>query len=177
MSEQGGYDGKVVARVEDVDAIRQIIRTRAEENSLARRVLDELAGLTAGHSEKLLSEPPMKKFGPVSLFPLIGAVGLEVYLVETAAAMRRVHRAPKRDDGKVRHGLEHWRNAKALGIAVEIARQHGAAGGKKRFEAMSEQEKREHQSRAAKLRWRRWREKRRLAAEAAESAASASRVA
>lgn len=147
----------VVARLDDLALMRRIIRERADAHSISRRTLDELAGLPDGYSEKLLCEPPLKNIGPMSMIPLAGAVGLELFLVQTPKAMRQVQRAPKRIDHKVRQGAKHGSYARRLGIASELMRQNGAVGGKKRFATMTPEQRSRHQSRAAKRRWKRWR--------------------
>jgi len=59
-----------LATVRDYAELHLALRARAEELALSRTTLDEIAGLTPGHSSKLLAPRPIKFLGRVSLGPL-----------------------------------------------------------------------------------------------------------
>jgi len=100
------------AVVTDMDGLQRALRQRAEELGIARRILDQVAGLADGHVEKLLTERPLKRIGPVSMFPLIGALGLAVVLVEDPKATKRLAGLPRYLEprrGPSCTGKAHWR--------------------------------------------------------------------
>jgi hypothetical protein len=68
-------------------------RARADELGISRLELDRLAGLPAGYSGKLLGRdgcgPRQKRAWPVSLDAMLGALGLQVILIEDPVATAR----------------------------------------------------------------------------------------
>jgi hypothetical protein len=90
----------VIGEASNYDALLAALRARAEELNIARNTLDEIAGLPIDYTGKLLSGKS-KKIGPISLFPLLGALGLSIALIEDPALMVRVDRAPKRNAGAI----------------------------------------------------------------------------
>jgi hypothetical protein len=121
-----------IAVCRSFEDLHRALRARAEALQIARDRLDEIAGIASGYSAKLLSDPAAKNLGPISAFPMIGALGLAVALVEDPSAMVRVNRAPKRNEHHVRNGGAHWRNtrAAALDYLTKCARQGGIARAK-----------------------------------------------
>lgn len=81
-----------------------VLHERREELNISFEVLDELAGLPARYSSKLLAPRPLKNVGPMALGALLGALALgiaEVVIVEDPAQAARIrHRWTKR----TRHG-------------------------------------------------------------------------
>jgi len=66
--------------VSDYSELVHALRDRAIEMQISRLDLDEIGGLTSGHSSKLLSSKPAKIFGPISLGPMLEVLGLRVVL-------------------------------------------------------------------------------------------------
>lgn len=147
--------------------VQRILRTRAEEVNYSREVLDELAGLTPGHSAKLLCDPPIKELGPKSMWELMGALGLLMAVIENPNGLPALaHRKPRRIDKYVRRGRQHGKTARALAHAAEWGRQ----GAIKRRSKMTDEAFVKHQSKAAKARWRKWRRDRRARRKLARTA-------
>lgn len=158
MTEPAQLPGPIVCR--DQTEAQQYLRARAEQLAIPRLVLDDLACLTDGYSAKLLSNPPTKGMSLMSLWSLAGALGLAIAFVEDerrVVALKEVKR-------RVRPYVlsRQWRNAKALGMLNVTAKANGEIGGKKRFQQMTRRQLREHQRRAARMRWRKWRRARKL---------------
>jgi len=143
---------KVYATVTSKQQVHRLLRERAEACGRSRATLDELAGLAAGHAAMLLCDPPQKGLGFTSLFPLAGALGLAVALIEDPQAMEKMLRYPPRDEKRVQ-GRNHWRNAKALGMLREMAKKSGKIGGKARLLKISPKRRSQIARRAAKARW------------------------
>jgi hypothetical protein len=141
-----------LAVVGDVIELQLALRQRAEELDISREAIDELAGLTPGHSSKLLCDPPMKRLGPISMWPLVGALGLAIALVESEHRMVRVRKLPKRIAA---HPPEaHWRHRRLLRMVAKLARTNGAKGGRARVAKLSAEELSRQMSRLANARWR-----------------------
>src|SRR5262245_52806387 len=148
---------RVIAVVNSMSEWHAAIRARADEVGLSRQTLDQANGMPDGYCGKLFCNPPMRIAGPASFFPVTASLGLAVQLVEDPALMLRVQNHPRRCAKSVRVGKNHWRHAKRLGTITEAARRNGAKGGRTTFANMDATRLREHQSRAAKARWRKWR--------------------
>jgi hypothetical protein len=86
-----------LAVVHDYAQLHQALRDRAHCVGLSRLVLDEAAGLTSGHCSKILAPTPIKTLGMVSLGPLLGALGVQLLVVEDPVALARIAHLPKRD--------------------------------------------------------------------------------
>jgi hypothetical protein len=74
----------------DYQELIQVLRRRAAQFGTPMEQLDEIAGLPSRYVSKLLAPVPIKAFGPVSLGPLLGALGLVLVVSEDAAALARV---------------------------------------------------------------------------------------
>jgi hypothetical protein len=57
---------------------------------VTREELDHLSGLQPGYSTKLLTRTHIKRFGKVSLGPMLGATGCKLLLVEDTEATARI---------------------------------------------------------------------------------------
>ncbi len=68
-------------------------RARADELAISRLELDRLAGLPAGYSGKLLGNPDKarkpKRMWPGSLESILGALGLQIIVIEDHVASSR----------------------------------------------------------------------------------------
>jgi hypothetical protein len=149
--------GPVLADVGSPADLHNALRERAEQLELSRAVLDEVAGLPTGYAGKLLAAEPQKTLGPLSMAPLLGALGCRLVLVGDPAALARLQRVPKRDGKHVRSGSNHWRNAKkaeapppANDAPVSLA---AVRLNKARSEALSDERRTELARQAAQARW------------------------
>lgn len=154
-AEQGRKRRGVITIMRAGPEMLAALRQRREQLAMSFEELDDIAGLTPGYSAKLLADPPIRGFGPMSMWCLAGALGVAFALVEDK--QRRVRATPHRKI-KQSDSVRHWRYtealAKALGMVKETAKAQGSIGGSKRFQMMSTDELSEYQSRAARARWR-----------------------
>ena len=91
--------------------LHALLRARADELEVSRLDLDALAGIAAGYSSTLLAPAKKKKLGPVSLGPLLAALGLKLLVAEDEQTIEQArHRIVKRQAQHVRAGEHHWRN-------------------------------------------------------------------
>jgi hypothetical protein len=84
--------------------LHQALRDRANQLNIARETIDDIAGLTRGHSSKLLAPQQIKRFGPLSRWLLLQALGLKLVLVEDTEALAQIKsRMVKRNANNARH--------------------------------------------------------------------------
>jgi len=85
------HSASEVARpVASYEALLDVLRRRMAELDLTFDRLDDVAGLTLGHSSKILSPNPTKRLGPMSCWALLGALGLRLVVEEDLAQLARV---------------------------------------------------------------------------------------
>lgn len=70
----------------DYAGLVQAVRDRTEQMEMSRLELDHIAGLTPGHSDKILRPWPGKKFGIMSLGAVLQTLGLVLVIMEDPAA-------------------------------------------------------------------------------------------
>ena len=86
-----------LAVVSDYRGLIEALRARAEELEVSRRTLDELGGLSDGQAAAILAN--FAGMGPVSLGLILGALGLQLAVIEDQEATARLRR---RIDGGLR---------------------------------------------------------------------------
>jgi hypothetical protein len=72
----------VARMISSYDDLISAFRERVDGLNISRHELDHLAGLTLGHSGKLLGQAQVKRFGSVTLGLMLGAIGCKLILVE-----------------------------------------------------------------------------------------------
>jgi hypothetical protein len=70
-----------VSALQGYEGLHQAMRARAEELSISREQIDELASLTRGHAGKLLAPYPIKAIGRTTLGPMLYALKLKLIVV------------------------------------------------------------------------------------------------
>lgn len=78
-----------LAVVREYGELIDALRARAEELNISRETLDAITGLQAGYCSKLLAPVPIRNLGPVSLGPVIQALGLAIRIIEDPEAEAR----------------------------------------------------------------------------------------
>lgn len=135
--------------VRDLSELQRALRERAEVLDISREALDEIAGITKGYAAKLLSEPPVKFLGVGSMFPMLGALGYDLVLIEGDQRFQK--RAARRKPGGPR-GTK-WRSPRYLAVAAD----YGRRGARKALSQMTPEEISAQRSKASKARWRKYR--------------------
>lgn len=141
----------------------EALRVAQIERSISYETIDALSGLQSGYTAKLLAPVPVKNLGPVSTFPLIGALGKALVLVDDAEQIKLV-----RGRWKKRHGTggASMQMAKRREVAVKseqvegfalmqmLGRKGGKVSGKKRrAKAVKRRALQRVRSHAARMRW------------------------
>lgn len=78
------------AEVCDYVSLRNAIRARVEQLNVSRVCLDDVTGLPAGYSAKLLAPCGKKKIGQLAIDLLLKAAALKVFLVDDREALAKV---------------------------------------------------------------------------------------
>jgi hypothetical protein len=154
-----------IAVVRDYEDLVLALRERAEELGVNRLTLDEMTGLPNGYSAKLLSFPPIRVLGRVSLDLMLQALGLTMVLREDKVALQNFNnqRLKRQLGGKHAKPLR-TKNGK-LNFA-EIMRTLGRRGGKARIKKMTKKQLTEQNRRNARRGWRRKRKEEKAKREA-----------
>jgi hypothetical protein len=98
--------------IRDHDELVALVRRRQDELGVACVTIDQVAGLADGHFSKLSSG--VKRFGPVSTFLVLSALGLRIRIEEDPEATTRFSpRWLPRKECFVRTD-NHWRKAALL---------------------------------------------------------------
>jgi len=88
--------------IKDYGDLLELLRQRQAELSVSCLTIDEIAGLAAGHSSKLLAGS--KRCGVVVYWPLLTALGLRCVIeVDPDAVARLAHRWHRRAENHVRY--------------------------------------------------------------------------
>jgi hypothetical protein len=81
------------AQVRTYEELREAVCARVNQLNISRRNLDEVAGLTDGHSGKLLAPGEIKKhFGMLTLGLMLQACGLRLLVVDDRDALAKAER-------------------------------------------------------------------------------------
>src|SRR5215468_689933 len=90
-----------LARITSYPELVEALRRRKAALHMADLVLDEVAGLCAGHFSKIAAGE--RGIGATTLFAILDALGLSVQLVEDAAKMAARGEVEHRDESHVRN--------------------------------------------------------------------------
>ncbi|BBF92666.1 helix-turn-helix domain-containing protein [Blastochloris tepida] len=102
--------------VSDYRALVQCLRDRKDDLGISLLELDERSGLQVGYSGKLLGAGMVRTLGPLSMGLMLGALGLELMVVERGSAV--VNPARDRALALHREGL----SARAISKALRVNR-------------------------------------------------------
>lgn len=166
----------MTAPIRDMAGLVNAVRAAQLERELSDLALEALAGVASGSVAKYIGPNPIKKLGPVSTFPLLGALGKALVIVDDPEQIARIrHRWIKRKivgasarqlklraaELASRAGIE-GDDQKTLDFQAKLALSErmkqlsklGASkGGKRRMKMMKKRAMQRHQSHAARKRW------------------------
>ena len=83
---------RTLAVVREYDELIAAVRARMEELEMTFDILDHRSGVQVGYSAKVLGPTPSKRFGPVSLGCILGALRMKMVLVDDPAAVQNHRR-------------------------------------------------------------------------------------
>jgi hypothetical protein len=135
-----------IAVVRDYDTLVDALRARRDELKITHAVIDDVSGLHSGYASKLMSDPPIKGFGRVSLGPILGSLGLQLLVVVDPEGFKRVR---SRLDERVRP-----KKMLPIGsIPWLFNRLNAVEMNKKRVAKVTKKRRRQIARKAAKVRW------------------------
>jgi hypothetical protein len=76
--------------IRSIADLQVALRQRAEQLDVSREWIDAIGGLSAGHSSKLLCEPPTKRMGLMSFNTMLATLGVKLIMVEDPEQMDRI---------------------------------------------------------------------------------------
>jgi hypothetical protein len=79
-----------IAVVSDMEGLHAAVRKWVDELQVSRETIDAVSGLQSGYSGKLLSPVPGKTFGRTSLGLILGATGLDLWVVVNDEKLAKV---------------------------------------------------------------------------------------
>lgn len=82
--------------IADREQLLQVVRERRDELDLSHETLDAISGLANGYVSKLMSDPPVRGFGEMSLQALLDALGLRIAFAVIMEDPERVERVRAR---------------------------------------------------------------------------------
>jgi hypothetical protein len=96
---------EVIAEFHDRDTLCDALRLAKERRGISFETLDALAGMSAGHSSKVLSLRGERRITFQTMSWLVGALGCTMQLVSDDAALARINgRMKPRDEKLARDG-------------------------------------------------------------------------
>jgi hypothetical protein len=90
--------------IRSFDDLLPIVRARIAALDLSYEVIDAIAGLSDGYTAKLMGPSRTKKFGRTSAPAMLGALGLQLAVIDDPAAFDRLQsRLVQRRRGRARN--------------------------------------------------------------------------
>lgn len=132
--------------VSDYEALVEAFRDRVEDLDTTHKQIDFAGNMLGGYSSKILSNPPIKTLGKVSMGKMLKATGMMLVLVidderfAPVKAMMEKRRRPLRKPAIAGSIRPSWL------FTAEKAREMGS----KRFSTMTEAQRKRHQRKAGK---------------------------
>jgi len=138
----------VLARITDYAALVAAIRARRVSLGLSQLAVDDMAGLPTGYTAKIEAmltnpkAPNARNIGWQSLPLLLGALSLEIAIMQSPALHPKSGSGPKTYEGAMK----------------KVMAERGRLGGRIRVARLGAKKVRHAARRAARIRWRKWRE-------------------
>lgn len=128
-------------------------RKRLAELEITHETLDAIAGLQSGYAGKLLCEPPIKRMGPLTMFLVFEALGMQVAFQEDTAALGRVKtRLVRRMFARRIHGRS-VHKPMTIVLQPDILAKGRRRGGENSRKYMSRRQAKRLAREAARIRW------------------------
>ena len=103
----------MTAPIRSMAGLVEALRSAQLERELSYELIDALSGLQGGYTAKILGPAQSKRLGPVSTFPLLGALGKALALVD--------------DPEQIALVKGRWKSRKIVGGSARQLRQIAAA--------------------------------------------------
>jgi hypothetical protein len=166
----GSVAPRALARIEHSEALLAALRARVAELELSHEIVDHLAGFQSGYCSKLLSDPPIRRLGNLSLFLLLQSLGLDLVLIENPQALESL-----KNPLHLRRRRTILRAPRIVHLTPDFLRMIGAAGARARNLKLSPKRRKALALRAIRARWAKHKRNVRAAAATASQPAPAHR--
>jgi hypothetical protein len=153
MTDGNGSGPRRIAVVSDLAGLHRAIREWVAEMNVSRETIDHVGGLTSGHSSKLLAPTPLKRFGHVSLGLMLGACGLELWVIVNDEKLRQLGDRLTRKKPMLTAAKHDFLIVQKISRGELVRR--GGAGGTARARNLTERKREQIARMAARARWRR----------------------
>lgn len=151
---------RCLAVVEDYDGLHTAIRAWVDEQQVTREAIDAVSGLQSGYSGKLLAPVPSKTFGRISLGLMLGALGLDLWVMVNTQKLAAVQGRLSKRKRVVVPGSKPLSTEASNNLSPEYFRKMGALGGQYRSAMMTKIRRRQIASSGGSARWRKGRKNR-----------------
>jgi hypothetical protein len=166
----------MTAPIRSMAALVEALRTTQVELGLSYELIDSISGLQAGYTAKLLGPAQSKRLGPISTFPLLGALGKAIAIVDDPEQISAVKGRWKQrkivggSSRQMRQRAENAACAPSLSTSLSISERMreirkmvkkeslvkaGKNSAKRRAKTMSKRARQRVASHAARMRWSR----------------------
>lgn len=150
----------MTAPIRSMPELLDALRARRDALNVSHETIDAISGLQSGYTSKLLAPKPIKNLGPITMGPLLGALGLAIVVVEDQEQVLRVKS----------RWIKRKRPQKLIALALmlkqeespqlqrklrmqELGKRGGKIGGKRRLKTMSKRARQRAATHAARMRW------------------------
>lgn len=136
--------------VRSYDDLIEVLRKVVTERGITMATIDEIAGLQSGYASKVLAPVPIKHLGPMSFDSIIGALGVDLVVIDNPEKMARMQ---ARHEQRLRGLLsEASQEVVKLRFTRRKLAKMGRKGGKMRLKTISAKKRRIMARRAARAR-------------------------
>jgi hypothetical protein len=132
----------------------EALRDRCADLDVAYETVDVMAGLPARYLAKVLAPVPIKALGPVSLGPMLGAMGLKVLVVEDAETLARFAKKLSKRKYRRHAGVGMPANKRHRKSALSGNSDWGKMMRARQIAQASPTQRKQSAKKAAKARWR-----------------------
>jgi hypothetical protein len=154
--DNAGTGPRRIAVVSDLAGLHKAIREWVAELNVSRATIDHVGGLPDGHASKLLAPAPLKHFGHVSLGLMLGACGLDLWVIVNDEKLQQLGSRLTRRQSKrwmLANGKDDFLIVKKVSYGELVRR--AKAGGLARALRLPPWKRKQIARRAARARWRR----------------------
>lgn len=155
---------EALATATDYDSFIEALRAVKAHRGLSDATVDELGGLTRGHTEKVLGPSRSKNLSPMVLDTLLGVLAAKLVLVDDVEATKRMEdRWERRDEKRVRGDAHRVSMRMVERAKPAVFRQMSQKAAEARKSKISPKKRQKIARKASRTRWRKERERRRKA--------------
>jgi hypothetical protein len=130
----------------------ELLRSRLDAIDISMDQLDELAGLPRGYAGKVFGGCQTRRLGPITMWPMLQALGLKIHLTEDAELTAKMQ---SRYGGRQSRQARPNNHASPVSkrLMARVFRHFSRIGNRHRWRDKSPEQRREHARMMARRRW------------------------